>query len=220
MDGNSYAKTVLEQTWTGMTINHFYHVYADGQWQEPVTEHLQAIKDSGLDYVLNGFHVGLVGSGENRAKVIEALNESGLPYSICAEANDGWEQVTINRLHQYVKDKPNGWVLYAHTKSAANTTPINIGWRKSMTYFNIVRWKELVEPHLGNINVDTIGCHWCLDAFWGGTYWWARASYLAALEPPLMESRHQAEEWVGWGKPRIIDLNPGWPDPARFTTSW
>jgi len=91
-----------------MTIHHFYHVYADGGWREPVTEHLQAIKQSGLDEYLNGFHVGIVGSGNNRVQVIEELDKSGLPYSICAEAEDGWEQVTMNRLHQYVKNLHGG----------------------------------------------------------------------------------------------------------------
>lgn len=203
-----------------MKISHFYHIYADGQWHDPVAEHVQAIKDSSLDSKLDEFNVGLVGSKANREKVLKTLDQHGLPYSVCAEADDGWEQVTLNPLHHHVKENPNEWVLYAHTKSAANTTSFNSEWRKSMTYFNIIRWKELVEPHLGDVNVDTIGCHWCLNSFWGGTYWWARASYLARLEPPLMESRHQAENWVGSGKPRIIDLNPGWPDSKLFVTSW
>lgn len=203
-----------------MTISHFYHIYADGNWQDPVAEHLQALIQSGLDEHLNGFHVGIIGSGDNRLQVIKKLDKYGLPYSICAEAEEGWEQVTMNRLHQYVKNLHGGWVFYAHTKGAYNATDINIDWRKSMTYYNIIRWSDLVEPLLGNMEVDSIGCHWCNDAFWGGTYWWARVPYLAALDPPLMESRWQAEEWIGSGKPRIVDLNPGWPDPSRFTTSW
>ena len=201
-------------------IQHFYHIYADGQWREPVAEHLQALKESGLEDNLNGFHVGIVGSGDNRVQVIEELDRNGLPYSICAEAEDGWEQVTMNRLRQYVDTMHSGWVFYAHTKGAANPTPINIAWRKSMTYHNIIRWKEQVQPHLGDTDVDTIGCHWCNDAFWGGTYWWARVTYLQGLQSPLMDSRYRAEEWIGSGNPRIIDLNPGWPGFERFTTSW
>lgn len=200
-------------------IHHFYHVYADGAWQEPFTEHVTALKEHGLSDCINSFNVGIVGSPENRVKVIAALDETGLQYSIAAEENEGWEQVTLNRLLEFAKSKQAGWVFYAHTKSAANVTDINIAWRKSMCYYNVVKWRE-VEQYFNDMNVDTIGCHWVNKAMYGGTYWWARIPYLHTLAPPLADNRWRAEEWIGSGKPRIIDLNPGWPAFERFTTSW
>lgn len=199
-------------------IHHFYHIYADGEWQEPLREHMDAVTKHGLDSVLNGFHVGVVGSGDNRLAALAALDKYEVPYSIAAEAEQGWEQVTMNRIWSFVQGR-NGLVLYGHTKGAANPTPINHAWRKSMIFYNVVNW-ETATGHLFDQSIDTVGTHWCNNAFWGGTYWWARASYLARLQPPLSESRFQAEEWIGSGQPRIVDMNPGWPDFTRFVTEW
>jgi hypothetical protein len=48
--------------------------------------------------------------------------------------------------------------------------------------------------------------------FFAGNFWWARASYLRTLEPPLEESRWQAETWVSLGEPKVYDVLPGWPN--------
>jgi hypothetical protein len=197
-------------------LNHFYHIYADGQWQTPLEEHIEALTESGLMGELTGFHIGLVGSPANRVEVLRRLDELNVRYAIAAEADSGWEQVTMNRLQQYAKDRPHGWVLYAHTKGSANLSPLNSNWRRSMTYYNIIRWRDIDFDD----DVDTIGCHWCQDAFWGGTYWWAKAEYLASLDPPSMDSRFHAEIWIGTGKPKTHDLNPGWPAKELFTVEW
>ena len=202
-----------------MSIYHFYHIYADGAWEIPVEEHIGALKFSKLEYYLNEFNIGIVGNIDDRNKVIEKLKTYGIEFTVIAEEDNGWEQVTMNKMYELIKNK-NGWVFYAHTKGSHDPSPINIAWRKSMTYYNIVKWQEKVEPHLGNIDIDTIGCHWCNNKFWGGTYWWARIDYLKSLSLPLMNDRWDAESWIGSGGPRILDLNPGWPAFERFVTSW
>jgi hypothetical protein len=199
-------------------IYHFYHIYADGFWEDPVNSHIDALKVSDLYNFFDNFYIGIVGSQENRNMVIEKLKELDVDFSIVAEADAGWEQVTMNKIPNLIKDK-NGWVFYAHTKGSHDPSKINIAWRKSMTYHNIIQWQEKVRPHF-NDDIDTIGCHWCDNAFWGGTYWWAKMSYLNSLDMPLIDNRWCAEEWIGSKNPKIIDLNPGWPAFERFVTLW
>jgi hypothetical protein len=201
-----------------VSINHFYHIYAEGNWQEPVDEHINAVIDYGLRDSLNGFYVGIVGSQQNRNSVIEKLNQYDIDFSVVVEEDSGWEQVTMTKLHEFSKNN-NGFIFYAHTKSAHDPSPINIAWRKSMCYFNVVKWEDAIN-HLREMNIDTVGCHWCKDSFWGGTYWWATTSYLSSLEPPLNDNRWNAEEWIGSGRPRIVDMNPGWPSFKGFVTQW
>lgn len=202
-------------------MHHYYHVYADGQWRDPLREHVEALNSSDLVSRLNGISIGIVGSPDNREQVRRVLQAKGLHESVVVEADEGWEQVTLNHMLDFVKgiDRPSGWVFYAHTKGAANPTHINIAWRKSMTYHNMIRFDN-VEQHFNNMEVDAIGCHWVNDAIFGGNYWWARVPYLATLQPPLEDNRWRAEEWLGSGKPRIIDINPGWPAHERFTVEW
>jgi hypothetical protein len=199
-------------------INHFYHIYSDGRWQEPVDEHILAMKSSGLLEKLSGFHVGLVGKKENRELVKQHLLENKISFNVIDEQEEAWEQMTMNKLHDFVQFN-DGLILYAHTKGAFNYTPINISWRKSMCYYNVVKWEDATK-NFDDAEVDTVGCHWCHNAFWGGTYWWARAEYLRKLSLPLTDNRWRAEEWIGSGSPKIVDMNPGWPDFKRFITSW
>ena len=43
-------------------LAHFYHVYADGAWQDPLAEHLAALEASGLGAALDVKAAGVVGS--------------------------------------------------------------------------------------------------------------------------------------------------------------
>ena len=51
----------------------FYHIYADGKWEEPVKEFLLAYRKWGLIDQIGVLRVGLVGNQNNQTKVIQYL---------------------------------------------------------------------------------------------------------------------------------------------------
>lgn len=196
---------------------HFYHVYADGQWETPVTEHINALQTSDILRHLNDIYIGIVGQPNNRIAVVRAFHNAGIYPQVAAEANEGWEHVTLEPLRKRcTSDDP---ILYAHTKGSANISDINTGWRKSMTYWNVIQWRQAL-THLQT--VDCVGCHWIQEGqFFGGNFWWANSKYLRTLPPLDYTSRYHAEIWIGQNPDqKKHDLNPGWPDPALFTTEW
>ena len=201
-------------------LYHFYHVYADGEWQPALDEHFTALKEHGLADALKGFYLGVVGSDENVQNVIDYAHTLGVPFHVRADAPLGWEQVTLEALkrHMTVND---GYVLYAHTKGAHDPAEINLAWRSSMCYWNVVKWADAV-PYLADH--DAVGCHWVNDAMFGGNYWWATGRYIRTLKPLSYGDRWQAELWIGQKagvEPiKVHDLRPGWPGMGRFTTSW
>jgi len=204
-------------------LYHFYHVFADGEWEEAADEHFTALKEHGLYENLKGFYLGVVGKDENREAVKKKTLDYGFNAYIRAEAPLAWEQLTLEALRRHCTVN-DGNILYAHTKSAFNHVDINIGWRSSMCYYNVVKWREAIQ-HLED--VDTVGCHWVNDAMWGGNYWWATARHIRTLKPLEYQDRWRAELWIGQRedipgleKVKIYDMNPGWPDPKLFTTSW
>lgn len=178
-------------------IFHFYHVYADGDWLKPVKFHLAALEHSGLKNRLDGFFYGIVGSEENRENVKEFL-----PGEIIAEEETGWEQVTLEKLQEFA-DWNDGKILYAHTKGAWNNTDLGTAWRESMTYDNIIRWREIV-PKLDSY--DGAGAFWLQSSepehrehrfFFAGNFWWANAHYIRKLPELKYDNRYQAEGWMG-----------------------
>lgn len=204
-----------------MNLYNFYHIYADGVWPIPLAEYIDALKTSRLDTNLTSLYVGIVGSPINRANVIEALKDSGINFTIVAEADTGWEQVTLNKLYEFSQVN-DGLVLYSHTKGASDPSPINVAWRRSMVKFLVYGWSSVMRYFK---NADAVGCHWLTPErdlhphpfpFFAGTFWWATLSYVRTLGYPDTTSRWDAEIWIGKKYPRVVDLFPGWPSLNLF----
>lgn len=208
-----------------MKLAHFYHVWADGAWQKPLEEHLEALDQSGFDGV---FAVGLIGTPANRQQVVDRLAGWWAP-EIVAEGAAGFEQPTLSAVRWYAQAY-EGAVLYAHTKGAHDNTDFRDRWRRSMTLRVVSAWRENLELLE---NVDAVGCHWLTEAgfpgmfgpmtvpaegsgFFGGNFWMARCDYLKGLPEPEPSPRWQAEQWIGIGHPRVVDLLPGWPHDRRW----
>jgi hypothetical protein len=51
------------------SLYHFYHVYADGKWEEAADEHITALQQHGLADALDGMYLGIVGNETNRSNV-------------------------------------------------------------------------------------------------------------------------------------------------------
>ena len=199
-----------------MTLWHFFHIYADGQWQEPVSEHLGALQQSGLADNLDGIYYGLVGAPKARDTVKQVM-----PGTCVAEADKGWEQVTLDSLREFSKDH-NGLVLYGHTKGAWSQSALAAQWRRSMILDNVWRWREAVA---GLQDRDVAGSHWLKSNdkehedhkyFFGGNFWWAHLSYIRSLPPLKWEHRHQAEGWIGLGNPKPFQLREGYSHSGNF----
>lgn len=218
-------------------LHHFYHIYSKGSWQTPVYDHIKFMKEYGLADNLKSFQVGIVGPEDTREQVKQYLDSQDINYTVCAEVDDGWEQETQDKLYEFAQDN-DGYVLYAHTKTAVNNSPLHNKWRLSMTYHTVVIWQDVI-THLdqgysavgshylegGNENVKTV------SGFFGGTFWWTHLRYIRNLpHKPERHSRWGAEGWIGYLKPtvegmgenfQIYDYVPYHPgDESRMVTSW
>ncbi len=214
-----------------MSLYHFYHIYAAGNWQQPVAEHVRALKDYGLYANLTSLHIGLVGNTEQCAAVKQYLNEQGLTYTIADEQPSGWEQVTQIPMWEFSKHH-DGLMLYAHSKGASDWNEVNVRWRRSMTYWNVVRWQlclEKLETH------DACGCHWIYplismpehkygNPMFAGNFYWVRSEQLKTWMRVPLTHRHESEGWVGYKyaeKPfPLYDFTPYFPNSDTFADEW
>lgn len=182
-------------------IHHFYHIYADGNWVEPVTDHVRALTQYGLYDALTSLNVGFVGSESNILMAQEYLQVRGLTFNVAATSPTGWEQVTLHPLYELCAQNPDCYVVYAHSKGAAFPTGITKRWRDGMTRANIVEWEKAVAAL--DSGHTTAGCHYyamnpdITNPFWGGNFWWARGELIKALGPCGNQHRHMAEGWIG-----------------------
>ena len=202
-------------------LTHFFHAYADGNFETPIREHFGEVRESGLLNALDSVRVGIVGSPENRARVLPLFDQLSIPVMVVATAETGWEQVTLTRLHEFAK-QDDGNIFYAHTKGAWSADTLAHLWRVSMIHDTVTRWEECVSA-LGKL--DTAGPYWLDSAmpehvehghFFGGNFWWARYDYLAGLPPLNNDHRFQDEVWVGLGSPSVRIMREGFPTWGNF----
>jgi len=210
---------------------HYYHVWVDGVWREAVREHVAALRAAEFE---GDVVISLVGDAAKRRQAFELFDVvDSVNVVTWYEFDEGDEPLTLEVLRADLKtmydDTP---VLYAHTKGAAFPSPLNDAWRRSMTRYVVGEWRtcvRLLEDH------DAVGTHWLTKEqfpgligipFFGGNFWWARADYLRRLPPVPLNSRWDAEGWIGMEDPRVINLLPGWPSfdlfnlPVHLPADW
>lgn len=194
-----------------LKLQHYYHVYANGDWEQIVNDHFKALWNSGLMLKLDKLVVGLVGSPLNRESAITCISElaKDAHWQIGATAEFGYEQETQDYLYSDAVEAVEPFlVLYAHTKGASDRSPINEVWRKAMTRYCVYRWVPTVELLETSDNVAA-GCFWApfnngrdlgIDGgtqYFAGTFWWAKSEVIAEIGPPERLSRFGAEAWIG-----------------------
>ena len=204
----------------------FMHVYADGQWMEPCMDYLDALNDSGLDDALTGRYLGLVGTPQNRLAVTKVFHDFGRKWTVAAQADEGFTQITLSALREFAQDH-DGAVIYAHSKGALNHTEFNRRWLKTMLHYTIDYWVDVI-PHLADH--DAAGCFWITpeefpnmqDAdgrnFFGGEVYWARLDWIRKLPPLKTDNRWQSESWISENPDfRHYELGKhGWPNESLF----
>lgn len=201
-------------------LHAFYHCWCDGDWIDPVSEFFDSAEWSGLTDHLPCVNVGLVGSAENRQEVIRTLlSVSPIPVNIVAEADEGFEQVTLARLqaHMAVND---GYVLYCHTKGAfSDNNGLSAPWRRSMIHDLVACWRERVAEL--DSGYDAVGGHRIHPphggGYFGGNMWMARGEHIRRLPPLSYSSRYEAEIWIAQREDaKLLDVRPGWPGWGSF----
>ena len=200
----------------------YYHCWAGDKhhgsaWREPAEEFVTALLEAEFP---GKVRVGISGGLAERMSTAPVFARLGSAADICAAEPEGFEQVTIEAMHQWAKvADPATPVLYAHTKGAFNATSGNARWRRVMTEHVVGGWRECVAALADH---EVAGCHWLTpEAYpehispgkpmFGGNFWWARAGYLAVLPPVETANRWGAEGWLGRGNPKALDLLAGWP---------
>ena len=184
-------------------LHHFYHVYSNGKWKIPLEDHIKALKKYDLVNNLTTLNFGLVGSKKSREQVKKYLDKHELTYNVCTEVHDGWEQETMDKIHEFAQSN-SGYIYYAHTKTAVNINALHIDWRLSMTYYTAVQWRECVKAL--DEGYSAAGTHYLADGkytdrpnepgFFGGTFWWTHAKYLKAFPISERNNRYDAESWI------------------------
>jgi hypothetical protein len=195
-------------------IYHFYHIWADGNWEIPVKEHL----DSLIKYeILNSISIkiGIVGSVENRDKVKKYVSDYGINFEVCAETETGYEQETLDKILEL--EDEDAYILYMHTKGSYNDQDFEHNWRRNMTLGLIGSWQKCIQILNKNVligytysnlkkfdekNLSIIYNKY--DEIFsnkddvifigsrvkngggtiGGNFWWSRLKYLKLLKKP------------------------------------
>lgn len=202
-------------------IYHFYHIWADGKWQVPLSEHIDALLRSNLINNIYSFQVGIVGKPENREQVKSYLNKRNIDFFICKEIDLGSEHETLDEIINLEDNDDSAYILYAHTKGSYNDQKFEHDWRQNMTDLLIHRWEECVNQLSFNTIVGPSystnhgsmkfplkiaypqGKSHASYGHFNGNFWWSHLKNIKLLGKPMRlynfdgtYDRNAAEIWV------------------------
>lgn len=136
------------------------------------------------------------------------------------------ENLTLITLELWAKQHPGWDVFYHHAKGATHVpgSQKEQEWtrcRDCMTSHLVGDWKRCVKDLR---SYDAVGCHWMpgqgsdrSQNIFAGNFWWTTSDFIARLSSILLrdrirtsgvaslESRWEAEVWLGNGHPRVRD---------------
>ena len=132
---------------------------------------------------------------------------------------------TVNALRRWAAQHQDWLVCFFHNKGVTHPgDELNRVWRLCLEACVLGQWRQCVADL--NAGCDTVGAHWLTKEkygnsvtfpFWGGMFFWAKASFLASLpelplDPTCREDWFLPENWIGMGRtPKLKDYADHWP---------
>lgn len=133
---------------------------------------------------------------------------------------------TVNRIREWLPGHQDWAVCYFHMKGITHAQDaLCNAWRRCMENVVLWHWQQCVLDM--EAGFDSVGAHWLTPErwpgmvktpFWGGMFFWAKASFLMTLppvpeKPTCREDWFKSEGWIGDGpkRPKIMDYAPHWP---------
>jgi hypothetical protein len=187
-----------------MTV--FFHIATIGNYQQITQEIISHLSGSGLLNKARKIYFSIVGSGCINLPLNDNCDHS---YSLNLEEG---EFITLSKLKNIADfSEENEKILYIHTKGATSdpeNQPIQ-DWRKYMLYFNVDKYKDMVD-HLDYY--DACGVDFCTEPskHFSGNFWWVNSNYVktlpkiqdisSPLSKRILTLRHNAEFWIGMGE--------------------
>lgn len=185
-----------------------------------MAEQMASLKASGLESAAKEIHIGINGP-ESDAEIARLFAPAKARIH-CHGAGSTTEIPTLNLLRAWAQSHKDWLVFNFHMKGVTHP-PLDGTWRRGMQQALISNWK--MAAHDVQNGYDACGCHWLTPEkypgivakpFFGGNYWWSKASYVAQLPPlpeAIWENRYEAETWIGSGvrRPRVKEYISGWP---------
>jgi hypothetical protein len=200
-----------------------------------IQEQMAMLQKSGLESAASQIHVGINGGEESKdlAKLILPSKARPVFHGLQSHA----ENLTIVEIEKWVRDHPDCYVLYFHSKGCTHepgpVLDMRSRWRRCMMIHLVWDWQRCVADL--DKGYESVGCHWMeppktppTQYIWAGNFWWAKSIFLRTL-PSIyerqrikdsgignVESRYEAEVWIGNGKrpPSHRDYHPNW-DPTK-----
>jgi hypothetical protein len=210
-----------------MKIKIYSHAMDFGHGKDITLEQAQILENTGLLDAAEEVNMMLHFDEEN----FEWLEKrwafkKNVAYHLFDEGYKEWfEATTMQKIQEdaHATDEEY-YVLNITHKGVSHGQGGHQNWRRYMQYWTMEKWIDCVKKL--DEGYDTVGAAYLSEppyAFYPGTFWWAKASYLRKcrklLPPPENDfkpqfegqphHRYDLECWIGSGNAKWYEMDPG-----------
>ena len=191
---------------SSINIVGYIHICQKDEWKKSFDMLMESLKTHGLYKRSNKIRVGVVNGTGNKIED-ERFNDPKLEI-IHIGKDDAYERPTLLHMKNSCVTDPNGTLYYyLHTKGirhfgTKHETSVT-EWMKSMSYWNIELWKEVVDKLKTH---ETYGCHYN-NVHYVGNFWWSTAEHVKKLSDKIPDYYTAPEDWILTNKDNMYCAN-------------
>ena len=210
-----------------MRIKIYSHAMDFGHGKDITLEQAEILENTGLLDAAEEVNM-MLHFNEKNFEWLEEIWESkpNVVYHLFDEGYKEWfEATTMQKIQEdaHATDEEY-YILNITHKGVSHGAGGHQNWRRYMQYWTMEKWQECVAKL--DEGYDTVGAAYLPEppyAFYPGTFWWAKASYIRKckrlLPPPENDfkpqfegqphHRYDLECWIGSGNPKWYEMDPG-----------
>jgi hypothetical protein len=185
-----------------ITIVYYGFLAPRKRWPHTVVGQLGQLRSTGLLEAAD-LHVHLTGDGPDVAMARSWIRDIAPTAMIHASSENRFEYPGISLIWRLATERPQRIYLYFHSKGVASR-----GWifgrgsrrtpeERRIYQAVIVPWRRILGIFDADPTVNKVGLCASEAGWMWFNFWWARGSYLASCEEPIVTTRrHYYEDWL------------------------
>jgi hypothetical protein len=179
-----------------IVIVYYAFLKPGGRWAAIVDGQLSQLRETGVVDVAD-VHVRVTGAGPDLSRAARLIASVVPRAEIHASDWNRFEYPGIHGTWTLARQQPEALYLYFHSKGVSGNVAGRTREERRLFQEVIVPWRSIVDVFDRHAQIDKVGFAASAEGWLWFNFWWARGSYLAGCQEPVVSGdRWYYETWL------------------------